>query len=133
MVGSLLAMRYHSSLGRLCERKAVAAMHCGSIDGRENAGPHTCSSKTMTRADYQSGQRQALRCRTNGETSKSFLTVLRWLVDQPRFRFASRGWLLVVAKLKAVASTAKPDVKRTQIFPKPKLNIAISVPLIPTR
>ena len=46
-VVSELAMRIHCSRGTAWARYAMAARHCGSMDGNENAGPHIWSSRTI--------------------------------------------------------------------------------------
>jgi hypothetical protein len=45
--GSLLGIRAHSSLGTALFRYATAARHWASIEGREKAGPHMWSSRTI--------------------------------------------------------------------------------------
>lgn len=44
---SELATRIHCSGGTAWARYAVAARHCGSMDGKENAGPQIWSSRTI--------------------------------------------------------------------------------------
>lgn len=45
--GSLLAISSHEPLGRTSAQYAMTARHCASIEGREKAGPHTCSCSTI--------------------------------------------------------------------------------------
>lgn len=45
--GSLDATNTHSSLGTVLTKYAMVAKHWASIDGKENAGPQTCSSRTI--------------------------------------------------------------------------------------
>ena len=47
-VGLLLATSFHSPSGTARWRYAMAAKQCGSIEGRENPGPQTWSSRAMS-------------------------------------------------------------------------------------
>jgi len=89
--GLLLAMRFHSPRGTACWRYAIAAKQCGSIEGREKAGPQTWSSRTIAN-EGEFGEKWvinsiAIRSLTFRQTFSPRFALTRFHVIKPPFHW----------------------------------------------